>query len=78
MNAERLREPLIDAANRIEPLLNEYQVAEITGRSVASVRRDRQTGKGCPYVKLGFLVKYRPADVREYIAQNVQKTGVES
>jgi len=60
------------ATTQMEPLLNEYEFAEITGRSVASARRDRFLGKGCPYVKLGFLVKYRPSDVRTYIAQNVR------
>lgn len=66
------------ARTQIEPLLNEHQFAEITGRSVASARRDRLLGKGCAYVKLGFLVKYRPSDVRSYIAQNVRSTQPEA
>jgi hypothetical protein len=66
------------AKTQLEPLLNEYEFAEITGRSVASARRDRFLGKGCPYVKLGFLVKYRPSDVRAYIAQNVRGVQAEA
>jgi hypothetical protein len=60
------------AANpAIEPLLDEYQYAAITGRSVASARRDRLRRTGCPFVKLGHLVRYRPEDVRAYIERNV-------
>ena len=62
------------ANTQIEPLLDEYQYAAITGRSVASARRDRLLGRGCPFVKLGFLVKYRHSDVRSYIAQNERGT----
>lgn len=62
---------------QLEPLLDEYEFAEITGRSVASARRDRFLGKGCPYVKLGFLVKYRPSDVRAYIERNVRGAQTE-
>ncbi len=56
----------------LEPLLDEYEYAQITGRSVASARRDRLLRKGCPFVKLGALVRYRPADVRAYIERNVR------
>ena len=63
------------AKTQIEPLLDEYKYAAITGRSVASARRDRLLGKGCPYVKLGFLVRYRPSDVRSYISQNLRVTA---
>jgi len=60
------------ASNQLEPLLDEYEFAQITKRSVASARRDRLVGKGCPYVKLGALVRYRPQDVANYIAQNLR------
>ena len=62
------------AYSEIERLLDEREFAAITGRSIASARRDRLLGKGCPYVKLGFLVRYRPSDVRAYIAKNVRGT----
>lgn len=60
------------ANTQIEPLLDEYQYASITGRSVASARRDRLLRIGCPYVKLGNSVRYRPEDVRAYIEGNLQ------
>lgn len=61
----------------IEPLLDEYEYAAITGRSVASARRDRLLHIGCPYVKLGNSVRYRPEDVRAYIEGNVQGRGAQ-
>ena len=67
MNHEQSREPLSARSNQLEPLLTEQQYAAITGRSLASIRRDRQLGVGCPFTKLGALVRYRPADVREYL-----------
>jgi hypothetical protein len=60
------------ANTQIEPLLDEYQYAAITGRSVASARRDRLLRIGCPFVKLGNSVRYRPQDVRAYIENNLQ------
>jgi len=74
MNTSSRRERDSVAQTELERLLDESKVAEITGRSVASLRRDRLLGKGCPYVKLGFLVKYRPRDVEAYIAQNLRGT----
>ena len=56
----------------LEPLLNEYEYARIIQRSLASVRRDRQQGTGCAFVKLGALVRYRPADVRKHLEQNLR------
>jgi hypothetical protein len=57
----------------LEPLLTEQDYARITKRSVASVRRDRQLRQGCPYVKLGALVRYRPADVRAHIESHLRQ-----
>ncbi len=61
----------------IEPLCDEYQYSAITGQSVHTARRNRLLGKGCPYVKLGSRVFYRPSDVRTYIARNVRDTKQE-
>ena len=60
------------AETALETLLTEKEIAGITKRSVASVRRDRLLRQGCPFVKLGALVRYRPEDVRAYISRNLQ------
>jgi len=65
------------ANNLLEPLINEHEYSRITRESVATARRNRLLGKGCPYVKLGALVRYKPSDIRAYIERNVrgQHTG---
>ena len=56
----------------LETLLTEQDYARITKRSVASARRDRLLRQGCPCVKLGALVRYRPSDVRAYLERSLQ------
>ena len=54
--------------NTIENLLNEYDVARITGLSVASVRRWRLLRQGPKYLKIGAAVRYTPESIREFLA----------
>lgn len=56
------------AANQLSTLLNEHDVANITGLSVASVRRWRLFKQGPKYLKLGAAVRYRIEDVRAWLA----------
>jgi len=56
----------------VEPLLNERQYSKITDQSLTKVQRDRKHGRGCPFVKLGRHVRYRPEDVRRYFESNLQ------
>jgi predicted DNA-binding transcriptional regulator AlpA len=56
------------AHNSIETLLNEHDVARITGLSVASVRRWRLVRQGPQYLKIGSAVRYRPEDVNAWLA----------
>ena len=51
----------------LEPLLDERDVAEITRRSLASVRRDRQLRKGVPFIRIGSSIRYRPQSLREFL-----------
>ena len=48
-------------------LLNEHDVAHITGLSVASVRRWRLFKQGPKYIKIGAAVRYRPDDVSAWL-----------
>ena len=59
----------------LESLLTEQEFARITKRSVASARRDRLLRQGCPFVKLGALVRYRPSDVRAYLERSLQRVA---
>jgi hypothetical protein len=62
----------------LETLLTEQEYARITKRSVASVRRDRLLKQGCPYVKLGALVRYRPEDIRAYLDRSLRQPPANS
>lgn len=59
----------------LEPLVDEVEFSRITHRSVHSARRDRLLGRGCPYVKIGGLVRYRPADIRAFIERNLREVN---
>jgi len=61
--------------NAIESLLNEHDVARITGLSVASVRRWRLLRRGPRYLKLGSAVRYKPADVSAWLASRPSGGG---
>lgn len=54
--------------NPEEKLLNEHDVARITGLSVASVRRWRLLRQGPKYLKLGSAVRYRSEDLAAWLA----------
>ena len=56
------------ANSNLETLLNEHEVARITGLSVASVRRWRLLRRGPSYKKIGAAVRYRPQDVEAWLA----------
>jgi hypothetical protein len=70
MNASQQGERVGAANNLLEPLIDERECSRITGRSVASLRRDRLLGIGIPHVKLTSLVRYDPHDIRAYIERN--------
>jgi hypothetical protein len=51
----------------VEPLLDERDIAKITKRSLASVRRDRLMRKGVPFIRIGSSVRYRPDALRTFL-----------
>jgi len=48
-------------------LLNEREVALVTGMSVASVRRWRLDDRGPRFLKIGASVRYRESDVTAWL-----------
>lgn len=64
------------AINTVEKLLNEHDLARITGMSVATVRRWRLFRQGPKYLKLGSAVRYQPADVAAWL--KARPTGGEA
>jgi predicted DNA-binding transcriptional regulator AlpA len=59
--------------NTFDAMLNERDVARLTGLSVATIRRRRLFRQPPKYYKLGSAVKYKSADVEAWI--NSQPTG---
>jgi predicted DNA-binding transcriptional regulator AlpA len=53
--------------NTLEELLNEFDVARITGLSVGSVRRWRLLRQGPRFLKIGAAVRYKPEDVSAWL-----------
>lgn len=74
MNTSLPSESRRSTESELEILLTEQEYARITKRSVASVRRDRLLRQGCPYLKLGALVRYRPEDVRAHLERSLRRT----
>ena len=56
-------------------LLNEHDVARITGLSVASVRRWRLLRQGPKYLKIGAAVRYKPEDISAWLESRPRGGG---
>ena len=58
---------MTNTTKQLEALLNEHDIARITGLSVASVRRWRLIHQGPAYKKIGAAVRYKADDVSAWI-----------
>jgi hypothetical protein len=67
---------LVDA-NRLPGLLDVEGVAQILNCSISILNKWRLTGKGPRFVRVGTLVRYRPADVQAFIAAGLRSTTSE-
>ena len=66
------------ANSTLETLLNEHDVARITGLSVASVRRWRLFRRGPKYLKIGAAVRYKPEDISAWLESRPTGGGRET
>ena len=55
--------------NTPQRLLNEHEVASSCSICVLTLRKWRSQKRGPQFVKIGALVRYRPEDVDNWIAQ---------
>lgn len=67
MNTSQLSERESVATTQLSTLLNEHDVARITGLSVASVRRWRLLRQGPKFIKIGAAVRYKTEDIRTWL-----------
>ncbi len=62
--------------NTLPELLNEHDVARITGLSVASVRRWRLLKNYGPrFIKIGAAVRYKPEDLSAWLESRPSAGG---
>jgi predicted DNA-binding transcriptional regulator AlpA len=52
----------------LDPLLSDREVSRIIGRAVSTLQKDRVTGGGIQFIRVGRLVRYRQSDVSAYLA----------
>jgi hypothetical protein len=57
----------------IEDLIDEREYARIRNCSVGTIRRERALGTGCPYIKIGAQVRYRPSSIREFLERSTRR-----
>ena len=58
----------IDSSSPIDVLMSDFDLATLTGRARSTWQKARLTGDGPPFVRLGRLVRYRKADVVQWLA----------
>ncbi|WP_022850685.1 helix-turn-helix transcriptional regulator [Limisalsivibrio acetivorans] len=56
-----------------DQLLDDREVAKLTGMSTSTLRNMRTAKTGIPYTKVGNSVRYRMGDIRRYVAGNLQR-----
>lgn len=62
-------------SNALMELLDEFDIARITGLSVATVRRWRLLRQGPKYIKINSSVRYRPEDLAEWLNSRPSGAG---
>jgi hypothetical protein len=55
-----------------ELLLTTVEYARVSRRSPRTIERERSTGTGCPYVRLGGRILYRRSDIERHIEKNIR------
>ena len=55
-------------------LYSEKQLAARWGTSTKKLQADRHNGGGCPFVRIGRLIRYRPADIATYEKANLRNS----
>jgi hypothetical protein len=56
-------------------LLTAAEFSRLRRCSLRTLDRERATGRGCPYVRLGARVLYRRADIERFIAAHLCDHG---
>jgi len=71
-------EKTLKSATEVEmmnEILNERQVQDVYGFTIAYLRRARRERRGPRFLKVGKLVRYRRADIEGYLAAHAVETS---
>ena len=61
-----------------DQLLTEIEAAQLRCQSIRTLQAERLRGDGCPYVKIGRSVRYRRADLLNFIAARVRTSTTDA
>jgi hypothetical protein len=61
-----------------EELLTGAEYAELRRCSLRTVERERTSGAGCRFIKIGRSVRYRRCDVFDFLEQHVRQSTSEA
>jgi hypothetical protein len=59
-------------------LLTTDEYARVSRRSSRTIERERSTGTGCPYVRLGGRILYRRSDIERHIQKHIRSTDADA
>jgi hypothetical protein len=59
-------------------LLSQREYAEIRRCSERTIERERTSGTGCRYIKIGRSVRYKRADVLDFIERHARQSTSEA
>jgi hypothetical protein len=67
-----------DHSGALSLVLTPQALADLTGRSVRTLERDRLAGSGVPFVKIGRRILYRRDDVLAFLARRTFTSTAEA
>jgi hypothetical protein len=66
-----------DGVEDLEALVPQRVYSEIRDCSERTIERERASGTGCPYIKIGRSVRYRRRDIIDFIERHVRRSTSE-
>lgn len=65
-------------ADPLDALLTPREYARIRRCSERTIERERTSGRGCRYIKIGRGVRYRRGDILDFIDQHARQSTSEA
>ncbi len=62
----------------LDPLLSDHDLERLTGRARSCWQKDRLTGRGPKFVRVGRLIRYRRSDFEAWLDANTRTSTSEA